>query len=158
MTLTSNFRSFRSDAAGVLRSAQAGQLALLRLVFFQALGDAQTLSPVNTGRYRASHQFSRASPNLSQPPEFAGASRQQGVGDPRYARLASEALARAESIFETLRPGNLGSPVFFVSSNLSYSSDIEDGTSAQAPEGVYALTRERALRNFQAEAARLIRP
>ena len=93
--------------------------------------DVKRLSPVDTGRYRASHQINEGAPS---PDVHPGLSK---------AQLKNRLRGDAE-IPEPLDPGiNFNQvqdfPVIFVTNALPYANDLEDGTSTQAPDGVYQV-------------------
>ena len=94
------------------------------LDFFAAVIDR---SPVDTGRYRASHTAQFGTPDESVAPEQPKAK----GGNPRAV------LAPARARFDIPNAGWEGLGVVWVGNHLPYAERLEDGHSQQQPEGVY---------------------
>lgn len=104
--------------------AEAEAVAFMRTVAVQALADAQRLSPVDTGLYRASHNLSIS------PAAIAYAPAGERGGDP--SGLSSVAAARS------IPDGGL---TIFLWNSQIYAWPLEDGHSLQAPQGIYRIVR-----------------
>lgn len=78
------------------------------------------LSPIKTGRYKSNHIVS-----VDRPTNFFDARRRN------YARWYAVGL-------ETINNSKRGSKLY-IQQNLPYASPLEDGTSTQAPMGIYRI-------------------
>jgi hypothetical protein len=90
--------------------------------------DAQVVvaTPVDTGRARANWLVGIDAPKTQIENDF-----QEGKGGSSAASVTSEALSKAKFEILKKRPGQ----IIFISNNLNYISDLNRGTSAQAPAG-----------------------
>lgn len=104
---------------------------LLKRVVFDIFGRIVEKTPVDTGRARASWNISIGKPDPSVAPEGQ---------QPALNRLSAEAKAGAALATLTER-GVLDVPIF-ISNNLPYILELENGHSKQAPEGMVALSIE----------------
>ena len=88
------------------------------------LNNLQILSPVKTGRYRSNHILSFDSPDLSYTENTGGMS------------MAFNSI---------LGMSDTAIPTIYIQNNLPYSIPLENGSSIQAPLGVYDLAYEAAV-------------
>jgi len=86
-------------------------------------------SPVDTGRYRANHLLSFGSPdaNVSEQTDRSG----------------SVTLSAGIAAIGGIQNGTF--PVIYIQNNLPYAMALENGSSQQAPQGIYALSFQSAL-------------
>jgi hypothetical protein len=141
MRITSNIHEVVANLKrqlGPERSRRSA--AIIRKVVLQAHADAIALSPVDTGLYRANHAVTIGQP-LSAPIQPASDKGAGGLIDD--GARAAEARATMEGVQEIR-----GSMTIFLSNALPYAASIEDGSSQQAPAGVYAVVAERARFNL----------
>lgn len=80
-------------------------------------------SPVDTGRFRGNHILSLATPNT-------------GVKDTDD-KSGSVTLAAGLSVIGGIAKGEY--PLIYIQNNLPYAQVLEDGSSQQAPLGIYSL-------------------
>ena len=85
-----------------------------------------TISPVDTGRFRASHILSHATPDYTIMPEGS-----LGMSFPSDETL----IADADSILKAIPKGGLTS--LYIQTNLPYAQALENGHSKQASAGIY---------------------
>lgn len=105
---------------------------VMRKLAFDGLDGVFRRSPVDTGRFRASWRVSLDSADLSvEPPSESKASQ------PKGSPLSGPALQQLNAI-------NFGKgkrdQTIVISNNLPYAQQLEDGRSAQAPDGVLKPT------------------
>lgn len=81
-------------------------------------------SPVDTGRYRANHLLSFGSPNTTT----------SDLVD----RSGSITLSAGIAAIGGIQNGTF--PVIYIQNNLPYAGVLENGSSQQAPQGIYALS------------------
>lgn len=86
-------------------------------------------SPVDTGRYRANHLLSFGAP-IDVPTETTD-------------RSGSVTLAAGIAAIGGIQNGTF--PVIYIQNNLPYAGVLENGSSQQAPQGIYALSFQSAL-------------
>jgi hypothetical protein len=163
---------FSSNVDKVLASLDAVKKARLAYVFqtaaevgLQALADAQTISPVDTGLYRAAHDLTINEPSGYDPTTDSSlAAKAAAAGIPLSVAMASASTASAASpnldpqaqigkALERLEAGRAsftGTMTIFLTNNLQYAWALENGSSQQAPEGVYGIVRQRAVANLKA--------
>lgn len=96
----------------------------LRAAAMQALSGVIERSPVDTGHFRGNNSVSVGSPDYS-------------VDEMAEDPSGNEALVQGMQIIGRVRDA-FG--VIYVQNNLPYAEELENGSSAQAPQGVYAVT------------------
>lgn len=90
-------------------------------------------SPVDTGRYRASHIVSIGEPSYAVPSENdAGGGKTLQAGLAKLGGIAKDDLPR-----------------IYIQTNLPYAQRLENGWSRQAPVGVYAVSFNEAVQRFK---------
>lgn len=99
--------------------------AIVRKVALTALSKLQELSPVDTGLYRGSHQLSIGQPVAA--PD-GGSSPEGRIAEAQTALASIQKLSGTVSIY--------------LSNPLPYATNLETGSSLQAPDGVYAIVRD----------------
>lgn len=107
---------FSSSIDAFAKAAGISADQALRSVALEAFGRIVEQSPVDEGRYRASHRVAVNSVDTSVEPE----------GQDSYGAPDAGAISRA----------GFGDEIV-ISNNLPYAQRIEDGWSGQAPAGVY---------------------
>lgn len=100
--------------------------AIVRKVSLTALAELQTISPVDTGLYRGSHQLSIG----------------QAAAGPDGASSPEARVAEAEAELRSIKKFS-GKVSIYLSNPLPYATNLEAGSSLQAPDGVYAIVRDR---------------
>lgn len=103
---------------------------VLRKVLIDAFSSLLALSPVDTGRFRASWRISAGAPDLS----TEGPDVHPGFG--RGAPLP----ARPEDALKAASVDTKNNTVFFLTNNLPYAKFLEDGGSSQNPAGILSQT------------------
>ena len=99
-------------------------------------------SPLWSGRFRASNNISVGSPDFSFLPPNPAAGRYPNAVNPQY---PSNKISDAAAKIRSLKIGQ----VVFIANGLPYAKRIElDGWSAQVPNGVYRVAKERAIQKF----------
>lgn len=111
---------------------------LAKEIAIQALADLQTLSPVDTGRYRGAHDLT-----ISEPSTVA----------PVSVRKEEEAIIEAQSRLGAFRTIPQNGVDIYIGNNLVYAWPIENGHSGQAPQGVYSVAHSRARENIRKAAS-----
>lgn len=96
----------------------------LRAAALQALTGVIERSPVDTGHFRGNNSVSVGSPDDS-------------VDEMAEDPSGRETLAQGMSIIKRVRGAF---EVIYVQNNLPYAEELENGSSKQAPQGVYAVT------------------
>ena len=117
-------RGWSNPPSGFAREVEATQNKRLRAAALQALSGVIERSPVDQGAFRGSHRVSVGSPDYS-----------YSLTDTDKAGSAT--LAKGSSAIQAVR---VPFTVIYVQSNLPYSEALENGSSQQAPQGVYQIT------------------
>lgn len=122
--------------SGFAREVEQQQNKRLRAAAMQALSGVIERSPVDTGAFRGNNRVSVGSPDNAY---------DESLTD----RAGDKALSEGFQII-----GQISKPfdVIYVQNNAPYAQEIENGSSTQAPQGVYAITfndlKEAAGRDF----------
>lgn len=85
------------------------------------------LSPVRTGRYRNNHIISFGAPDNN--PRY----QHNDLGMEVYDRSGGQAKLAARASLASVKPYQ----IIYFQTNLSYSLELENGKSGQAPDGIY---------------------
>jgi hypothetical protein len=150
MASSHNFNAAYASFSHLVAGTEEKKGEIVRALALTTLSDLQFLSPVDTGRYRSSHDLTidRASdfhpvdpvvPDGEKPkysPAAAGS--QLAVGDQR--------LRAVKRLPPRLR--------IYISTNVVYANALEHGHSMQAPAGVYWIARIRAKHRIEAMGGR----
>lgn len=136
MAIRSNVGEVLMDLSRWIEEHERRKWDGVRAVAIQALADIMELSPVDTGRFRASHFLSIGEASGQTAPEAGG------FGD-----AASARIHEATSTLAGMVPAP--SVQIFIVNNLPYAWSLENGHSKQAPAGVYAVTAVRAESNIR---------
>lgn len=134
--------SFTTDIASFVAKTGISGSQVMRKLGFLALSGVIVRSPVDTGRFRASNRMGINRPNLSVVPPREGQS--VAAGEATGPELQS-ALTKIASV----RWGDS----IHITNNLPYAISLERGHSGQAPRGIYGLTFQELIANFNATVA-----
>lgn len=151
MKLSSNVDKVLASLEKVKAARLASIYQVAAEVAIQALADAQTISPVDTGLYRAAHDLTINEPSSFQPSTTSTVT-DTGIPPPAVAprgETVPEQLDLAQSRLDGARSTFTGSMSIFLTNNLQYAWALENGHSQQAPQGVYGIVRQRAIENFK---------
>lgn len=133
--ITHNFGEAMRDLTAQFKARDTENLRMVKSVPLQAMADIQRMSPVDTGRFRASHNLS-----INEMDETVQPDKQSN----------SENNARAKEQFENAQseigaiPDLKRKLTIWICNNLPYAYSLEMGHSMQAPNGIYAIARQRA--------------
>ncbi|MEE9140768.1 MAG: HK97 gp10 family phage protein [Alphaproteobacteria bacterium] len=125
-----DLRAFERELNEAVRQVEAKLVEVQRQVALFVYEQVVANSPVGTGRYRASHTIAVGAPDETVHPGLAAP---DGAGEAPVISAPSMAEARAE--LASLKPFE----VVWVANALPYAEAIEQGSSDQAPGGVYAV-------------------
>lgn len=104
-------------------------------IILTALSDLMTLSPVDSGTYRASHVLSAGIPS-NEIKERKGGVAAGGIDFASYQEAESKI-------------NNLKDRFVFITNNCKYSERIEYGDANRTPQAVYATAEQRAANNIE---------
>lgn len=109
---------------GFIPVAEGELNAMTRAIALQALTGVVERSPVDSGAFRGNHQVS------------------VNVVDPSFDTLKQDRSGQATIAAGSSEIGGARNPyqIIYIQNNLPYSERLEDGYSAQAPNGVYQVT------------------
>ncbi|MCE5229009.1 hypothetical protein LLG95_05370 [bacterium] len=133
--ITHNFGEAMRDLTAQFKARDAQNLRLVKTVPIQAMADIQRMSPVDTGRFRASHNLSMDEMDDSIQPDKQTSSENNA--------RAKEQLVNAQSEIGAI-PDLKRKLTIWICNNLPYAYSLEMGHSKQAPNGIYAIARQRA--------------
>lgn len=139
MSIEHNFDQCFAALEREIEGRREEAASAVRAVAIQAVADIQRISPVDTGRFRASHQLSIDEVIPGEAP--AGKSPGEYVG--QTAERLNDANQRLAGIRRIERDLSI-----FICSSLPYAMALEHGHSKQAPAGVYAVAAQRAERTI----------
>lgn len=123
--MSSNVREFNFALGEFGKSIGAEQSKLHRAVTLEALKGVVMMTPVDSGRARANWQVTQDEPAGGELEAF------DKSGGPTIARGAAQALI----------PSEFG--VTYISNNVPYIEELENGSSKQAPSGMLTVTYNR---------------
>lgn len=134
MPMTSNFPQFEASVIAALNGRRAEFFTTCKELGIEMLRRAMLRSPVDSGRYRASHVLT-----IDEEGTYIAPEREPGSGGER-GQIDAEALNKGVQVMASaeLKDGT----IIYLTNNLVYAQRLEEGHSGQAPEGVYALTRQ----------------
>jgi len=141
MTISHNFADFKRSMQEAWKERDRKNAAGARKVAIQALADIQVGSPVDQGRFKASHFLSVDATEFRPVPE----GRDRAANETEAAERLQEAESRLAGVSGIPKAG----VSIAITNNLPYASALEHGGSRQAPQGVYGIAAERARRNIQ---------
>ena len=107
---------------------------LHRATAIEILNKVIQRSPVDTGRFRANHILTLVTPNTGT----------KEVDD----KSGSVTLAAGLSVVGGIAKGEY--PLIYIQNNLPYAQVLEDGSSQQAPLGIYSLAVQDVKNNLRA--------
>jgi len=115
------------------------QYKIAREIIFSTYTYMVYISPVDTGRYRASHEINIGSLNTSG----------KTLITPKCTlHNAATSITKAKSVVDQIKKGwgNQKKFTVYISNSVAYAWKLEMGHSKQAPKGIYVLGRERAIK------------
>lgn len=118
--------------SGFAREVEREQNKRLRATALQALSGVIERSPVDTGAFRSNNRLSVGSTDTGYDLDASSSA-------PRGATNGVEAFDDGLRIIGQV---NKAFDVIYIQNNLPYAEEIENGSSTQAPQGVYAVTYE----------------
>jgi len=130
VVVITNAHEFRIQLDREAKILPASIVDFQRRLTIEGLNRVCRLSPVKTGRFHDNHNVSVGAPDLTFDEDRRGSSK----GSPPTARQLSEAKARLASL-------TLGHSTF-IASGAPYGEMLEDGSSQQAPAGVYRIVAQ----------------
>lgn len=144
MTIQHNFPEVKAQLDAIFAAWAKEKMAAVRKVVLQSYSDILRVSPVATGRFRGSHSLSVSEAHPNNAPA--------GLTNGEYSQAARDNLASATSTLAGVSriPGQMS---FFIVNNLPYAASLEEGSSQQAPAGVYSVAAQRAERLIHRMAA-----
>ena len=129
-------RGWSNPLGGFAREVEATQNKRLRAAALQALSGVIERSPVDTGAFRGNNRVSVGSPDNSYDESIADRTGDKALSD------GFQIIGRINKPFD----------VIYIQNNLPYAETLENGSSQQAPQGVYQITmnnlKEAAGRDF----------
>ncbi len=141
MTISHNFGDFSRSMQKAWQERDRKNAAGARKVAIQALADIQVGSPVDQGRFKASHSLSVDTTEFRPVPD----GRDRAANETE----AAERLQAAEARLGAVTGIPKGGMSIAITNNLPYANALEHGGSQQAPQGVYGIAAERAKRNIE---------
>lgn len=117
-------KGWSKSLSGFAREVEAEQNKRLRATALQALSGVIERSPVDTGAFRGNNSVSVGQPD-------------RGYDLDSQDRSGSEALGNGMRIIGRVTKAF---DVIYIQNNLPYAEQLENGSSTQAPAGVYAIT------------------
>lgn len=115
---------FTLDLSRIVKKAKGNTELAVRKVMLEAFTSVVRMSPVDTGRFRGNWMIGRGAPSEAQGTEDRS-------GGATTARIVSEVTSAP-----------LGGSIF-LTNNLPYSIELENGSSTQAPAGMVGVTLAR---------------
>ena len=139
-----NFRNWKKGWDAEVQERMKDAEFFVKSVVVQALSDAQIISPVILGTYRANHTISID--------KLAGVVHEVGTVNEPSETPGALALAEIEKANMLLKPFDFWRrkvTKVFLQNHLVYAVPIEEGSSIQEPAGVYKRVEQRAKENIK---------
>lgn len=114
-------KGWSKSLSGFAREVEQTQNKRLRAAALQAFTSVTERSPVDTGAFRGNNRLTVGSRDDGYNLDATGDYNQQ---------QANARLSRVTGAFE----------VIYIQNSLPYAEELENGSSSQAPQGVYAIT------------------
>lgn len=134
---------FNADLAGIAAQIDVALATVVKKVTVEAFNSITELTPVDTGRARASWDVSLGAPSDFLPPDVSPETRAERKKNKKPKKIeptmAAAASAQEGKAFDAIALIDAKQPVFIVS-NLPYIEALEEGHSKQAPAGMVRLT------------------
>lgn len=151
MPASHNFNAVHNQFSLLVSAAEDKKCEIVRALALATLSDLQFLSPVDTGRYRSSHDLTinRVSDfHPTDPPAMPGEKPKYSGGE-QGMRLAvgDQRLKGIQRLPPRLR--------IYLATNVVYANALEHGHSMQAPVGVYYIALIRAKHRVEAMGGRM---
>lgn len=108
------------DPSKFIGVAEDDLLTMVRIITLDAFGVIIRMSPVDTGRYRGNHRLT--------------------VGQPSDATTNNTSLSNQSEAQSTIAALNVPYTTVYIQNGLPYAEALENGSSTQAPQGVYETT------------------
>tara|TARA_R100001460_G_scaffold27881_11_gene55958 strand:+ start:4754 stop:5197 length:444 start_codon:yes stop_codon:yes gene_type:complete len=127
--------TFSEDISAWIQKTQLSADTVLRKLAFDAVAGIIGRSPVDTGRFRASHRVSVNTVDTSVEPKRENAS--SAAGSPRP--VSQSDTSRIQGKLSRAKFGD----TIHITNSLPYAKPLEDGSSAQnnnQPDGIYGAT------------------
>lgn len=116
---------FSIDLSRIIKKAKGNTDLAVRKVMLEAFTGVVRMSPVDTGRFRGNWMVGYGSPSAERGTEDRS-------GGATTARIVSE-----------ITTAKLGISSIFLTNNLPYAIELENGSSTQAPSGMVGVTLAR---------------
>jgi len=123
--ITSNFSDFFKGFESNIKELEEQQNKDAVKIVLYAHNRVISLSPVDTGRYRASNAISVNTRTTWSASEGKSSGEYQSIASAEIGKLANTNVKKAKTIY--------------IQNNLDYAESIENGHSKQAAQGVYAI-------------------
>lgn len=123
-------RGWSRPLGGFIREVEQDLTKQQRTIAAEALQMLIRGSPVDSGSYRGNHRVSIGSPDQGVDPNA-------GSPTPPRGQLEMDTFNRESAKIAAL---NVPFTVIYIQNNIAHGDAIENGSSQQAPEGVYGIT------------------
>ena len=135
-------RGWSNPPGGFAREVESTQNKRLRAAALQALSGVIERSPVDTGAFRSNNRLSVGSADNGYDLDASSSAPRGSTNGVQAFDEGLRIIGQVKGAFE----------VIYVQNNLPYAGVIENGSSTQAPQGVYQITmnnlKEAAGRDF----------
>lgn len=108
------------DPASFAGVAEDDLLTMVRIITLDAFGMIITMSPVDTGRYRGNHRLT--------------------IGSPSDATTGNTGLSNQTEAQSDIAALHVPYTTVYIQNGLPYAEVLENGSSTQAPAGIYQVT------------------
>jgi len=134
---------FKADLAAVAKQIDLNLATVVKKVTVEAFKSITELTPVDTGRARASWDVALGVPSDFLPPDIdpakRGARKKKKKPSGMESSMSAVANAQEGKAYDVVARIDATQPVF-ITSNLPYIEALEEGHSKQAPAGMVRLT------------------
>lgn len=135
MPLKSDFGKFRAEVKADVKTFQNGANKLVQKIVLTGHSMLVNASPVDTGRYKASHFFSANNPMKS--------SAKERDFEKKNESGARASIDKQEAKINRTRFDPFVTKSYYIVNNLQYAERLEAGHSEQARQGIYIPTGQR---------------
>ena len=163
--ITGNFNEFFRSLDKDIGKWDQFKLDIVKGASQEALANLQTMSPIDTGRFRAAHTVSINERDSSEPREVTVEERQtrakQANPPPidEFTKLANEKRLQVARALSAI-PSKFRRLTIWITNNVIYGIFIENGSYSkdpQAPRKLYAKTREKTEKRINEAIAKGLR-